>query len=112
MGVVAAAATLILLNCIVAADDDYEGDGDNDDDDVHGGDDADDKDKYDDDPRLPVEQPELLPMALQSVNEFVYGGVISVGHEIGFAPNTVELISGLEMPNPPLPEDPKIVRLR
>ncbi|MBY6013911.1 XRE family transcriptional regulator [Qipengyuania gaetbuli] len=70
------------------------------------------KEKYDDDPRLPVEQPELLPMALQSVNEIVYGGVISVGHEIGFAPNTVELISGLEMPNPPLPEDPKIVRLR
>ena len=70
------------------------------------------KEKYDDDPRLPVEQPELLPMALQSVNEFVYGGVISVGHEIGFAQNTVELISGLEMPNPPLPEDPKIVRLR
>ncbi len=70
------------------------------------------QEKYDDDPRLPVEQPELLPMALESVNDIVYGGVISVGHEIGFAQKTVELVSGLEMPHSPLPQDPKIVRLR
>lgn len=69
------------------------------------------KEKYDDDPRLPVEQPELLPMALESVNEIVFGGVVAVGQEIGLAKPTVELVSGFEIPNPPLPHDPKIVRL-
>lgn len=67
--------------------------------------------RYDEDQRMPVEQPELLPTAMEHVNSLVYGGVIEVGQEIGFERSTVELVSGIPAPPPPLPKDPKIVSL-
>lgn len=68
--------------------------------------------KYDDDPSMPVEVPELLPAALAALPDAVYGGARAVGGEVGFGSIMLELVTGTTLPDlEPDVEDPKIVRL-
>lgn len=68
--------------------------------------------KYDDDPDMPVEQPELLPAAIEHIDDLIFGGILTVGDEVGFAKAMVELITGSSISTPPQFDDPKIVRLQ
>ncbi|WP_434619156.1 helix-turn-helix domain-containing protein [Azospirillum sp. B2RO_4] len=54
--------------------------------------------KYDDDGSLPVEQPELLPSALQALEDAVEGGVRGIGTEVGLSELMLELITGAQLP--------------
>lgn len=68
---------------------------------------------YDNDGTLPVEQPELLPSALNALTDVAQGGAAGVGGEIGLTPRMLELITGSHIPDPdPSFDDPKVVRLR
>lgn len=67
--------------------------------------------RYDDDPSMPVEQPELLPTALEHIGSILFGGVLSLGEEVGFAKPMVELITGTAITTPAHFDDPKVIRL-
>lgn len=67
--------------------------------------------RYDDDPTMPVEEPELLPAAIENIDAILFGGVLTVGNEVGFAKSMVELITGMAISTPPQFDDPKVVRL-
>lgn len=66
--------------------------------------------KYDDDESMPVEQPELLPAAMAHIDQLVFGGVLTVGEEVGFAKPMVELVTGTPVEVSPNFDDPKIVK--
>lgn len=69
--------------------------------------------KYDDDVSMPVEQPELLPMALQALENAVPGGARAVAAEIGLTPFMFERITGTSLPEPPLETDgPNVISFR
>lgn len=69
--------------------------------------------KYDNDGSLPIEQPELLPSALDALDEAILGGAPSVGSEIGFSRSMLQLVTGAIFPDPdPTIDDPKVVPLR
>ena len=67
--------------------------------------------KYDDDATMPVEQPELLPAAMELIDASLFGGILKVGEEVGFAKPMVELITGTAISTTLPFDDPKIVRL-
>ncbi len=66
--------------------------------------------KYDDDPALQVEQPELLPSALDAINESVSGGVQAIGDDIGLSVPMIEWITGFALPTAPSMSSGKVVR--
>lgn len=69
--------------------------------------------KYDDDGSMPVEQPELLPSALATLEDVMSGGARSVGDEVGMSSAMLELITGSRFPeSTPEINDPKVVSLR
>jgi Zn-dependent peptidase ImmA (M78 family)/transcriptional regulator with XRE-family HTH domain len=68
--------------------------------------------RYDDDPSFPVEQPELLPAAIEHIDAMMIGGILAIGQEVGFAKPMVELVTGAVVSTPPQFDDPKIVRLQ
>lgn len=65
--------------------------------------------RYDDDPSMPVEQPELLPAAMDHLDHIVFGGSLAVGEQAGFSKATVELITGRIVA--PTFDDPKVVSI-
>lgn len=67
--------------------------------------------RYDDDPSMRVEQPELLPAAIEHIDALLFGGILTVGEEVGFSKPMVELITGDAIASPPQFDDPKVVRL-
>lgn len=68
---------------------------------------------YDADGTLPVEQPELLPAALSALNLVVPGGAVGLARDIGLSRTMLELVTGTVFDEQdPIPDDPKIVRLR
>lgn len=67
--------------------------------------------RYDDDGTMPIEEPELLPTALNALNAVVYGGVATVANEVGLSRQTLQLVSGLSIPEWYDGNDPKVIRL-
>ena len=65
--------------------------------------------KLDDDPSFAVEEPELLQTAIGALDDVVFGGVRTVGREIGLSDQMLELITGLTIA--PAALDEKVVRL-
>ncbi len=69
--------------------------------------------KYDDDERMPVETPELLPTALAALDKAVDGGARAIAQRVGLSSSMFERVAGVALPEQPMTiDDPKIVPLR
>lgn len=69
--------------------------------------------KYDDDPTMRVEQPELLPEALDAMARVHHLGARALAEDVGLSEGMYQLITGVELP--PLPhtyDDGTVVRFR
>jgi Zn-dependent peptidase ImmA (M78 family) len=67
--------------------------------------------RYDNDGSLPVEEPELLPSAINYLNTHIIGGLPTIGEQLGLTRTMVELVTGFEMPpESPVFDDPKVVK--
>jgi Zn-dependent peptidase ImmA (M78 family)/DNA-binding XRE family transcriptional regulator len=54
--------------------------------------------KLDQDEAFPVEEPELLRVAIGAVNDHVFGGIEAVGNEVGLRAEMVQLVTNLDLP--------------